>query len=104
MSFGDKLKQARENAGISQEEFAEMLDVSRQSVSKWENGYAYPEVKTLIEIAVQLEHSLDDLFSEELSNSRQLEKKPEVFSGAVAGLQVFGAAVDKLKEELIKEE
>lgn len=41
MSFGDKLKQARENAGISQEKFAEMLDVSRQSVSKWENGVSH---------------------------------------------------------------
>ena len=45
MSFADNLKQLRKEHHLSQEELAELLDVSRQAVSKWENGNGYPEVE-----------------------------------------------------------
>ncbi|MBE6930475.1 MAG: helix-turn-helix transcriptional regulator, partial [Ruminococcaceae bacterium] len=45
MSFSENLKQIRKEHHLSQEELAELLDVSRQAVSKWEQGMGYPEVE-----------------------------------------------------------
>ena len=67
MSFAYEIQKARIVNNLSQEELAEMLGVSRQSVSKWERSEGYPEVETLIEIAKRLKLSLDDLMSEELA-------------------------------------
>ncbi|MBR5794832.1 MAG: helix-turn-helix transcriptional regulator [Erysipelotrichaceae bacterium] len=61
MSFAEKLKQARKEKQLSQEELAYMLDVSRQAVSKWELGEGYPEVEKLIMLARKLNVSLDYL-------------------------------------------
>ena len=48
MKFAYKLQELRKGSGMSQEEFAELLGVSRQSVSKWESGKGYPEIDKLI--------------------------------------------------------
>ena len=48
MSFSENLKQIRKEHHLSQEELAELLDVSRQAVSKWEQGQGYPEVEKLL--------------------------------------------------------
>ena len=47
-SFGIRLSELRKQAGLSQEAFAELLAVSRQSISKWENDKAYPEMTRLL--------------------------------------------------------
>ena len=44
MTLGEKIQQLRKAAGISQEQLAEQLDVSRQSISKWELNDAVPEI------------------------------------------------------------
>ncbi len=43
MTLGEEIKQAREEKNLSQEDLAEQLGVSRQAVSKWENGIAFPQ-------------------------------------------------------------
>lgn len=48
MTFGERLYKLRQQANLSQEEFAEIMDVSRQSISKWENDKAYPEMTRLV--------------------------------------------------------
>ena len=73
MGFAEELQKARKNKNISQEELAEMLGVSRQSVSKWERSEGYPEVETLIAIAKNLHLSLDDLMHDELSQISDFE-------------------------------
>lgn len=65
MSFGDRLKAARKERGFSQEQLAEHLEVSRQSVTKWETGISFPEVKTLLSMASLLNRELDWLFYDE---------------------------------------
>ena len=62
MSFGNNLKKARAKANYTQEQFSEMLGISRQSVSIWESDSGYPEVEKLLEIAKILNVSLDWLF------------------------------------------
>jgi len=61
MSFADNLRQLRKEKQLSQEELAEILDVSRQAVSKWEQGIGYPEVEKLLLLSSELSVSLDSL-------------------------------------------
>lgn len=66
MAFADRLKDARRICGLSQEELAEQLDVSRQAVGKWEQGQSYPEVEKLLTLCAVLNTSLDALMADEL--------------------------------------
>ncbi len=65
MNFSENLKQIRKEHHLSQEELAELLDVSRQAVSKWEQGMGYPEVEKLLLLSKKLNVSLDRLMSNE---------------------------------------
>ena len=62
MNFGSNLKRKRVEKGYTQEQFSELLGVSRQAVSLWESDSGYPEVDKLLEIAKILDVSLDWLF------------------------------------------
>lgn len=50
MNIADRLKELRKNAGYSQEQLAEMLDISRQAVSKWESGQGNPDIENVIRL------------------------------------------------------
>ena len=67
MSFAENLKQLRKEKQLSQEELAEILDVSRQAVSKWEQGIGYPEVEKLLLLSGKLHVSLDSLLETEIA-------------------------------------
>ena len=67
MSFAENLKQIRKEKNISQEKLAELLDVSRQAVSKWEQGIGYPEVEKLLLLSKELDISLDSLMEKEIA-------------------------------------
>ena len=73
MSFADRLKEARRICGLSQEELAEQLEVSRQAVGKWEQGNAYPEVEKLLALCAVLNTSLDALMADELPKNCRTE-------------------------------
>ena len=61
MTLGERIRQLRESAGLSQQELAERLYVSRQTVSRWESGSRTPDIMTAKKIAVLLGVSLDEL-------------------------------------------
>ncbi|NMA67348.1 MAG: helix-turn-helix transcriptional regulator, partial [Clostridiaceae bacterium] len=61
MTFSEKLQLLRKNRGLTQEEMAERLDVSRQAVAKWESGQVYPDISNLIQISNLLNVSIDFL-------------------------------------------
>lgn len=61
MTFGERLYELRNKNNLSQEELAEVLDVSRQSISKWENNKAYPEMTRLLFMSDYFDVSLDYL-------------------------------------------
>lgn len=61
MAFSDNLQFIRAQAGVTQEQLAEQLDVSRQSVSKWESGVSFPEMDTLLRICDLYDVNLDTL-------------------------------------------
>lgn len=65
MAFGDRLAAVRRGNGLTQEQFAEQLQVSRQAVSKWESGRGYPEMEKILYICNRYQVSIADLFAEE---------------------------------------
>ncbi len=67
MTFADKLKELRKQKGISQEQLAEKIYVSRQAITKWESGNGIPDIENLIAISSLFNESLDSLLSEEKS-------------------------------------
>ncbi len=68
MEFNNKLYNLRKQKGLSQEELASRLNVSRQTVSKWEVGESTPDMEKLAAISELFEVSLDELV---------LDKKPK---------------------------
>ena len=74
-SFGTRLAELRKQAGLSQEEFAELLNVSRQSISKWENDKAYPEMTRLIFMSDYFKVSLDELMRGETNQAIEEQTK-----------------------------
>lgn len=66
MAFGERLQEVRKRSGLTQEEFAEQLQVSRQAVSKWESGRGYPEMEKLLYICRRCGTTMDELFADEL--------------------------------------
>lgn len=65
MKFNEKLQKLRKEKGMSQEALAYELGVSRQAVSKWENGQVYPETEKLIQLGRLFHVSIDYLLNEE---------------------------------------
>lgn len=65
MTFGGKLQLLRKQSGLSQEQLAERLSVSRQAVSKWELDTSMPDTEKVIQISRLFQVSLDDLLLEE---------------------------------------
>jgi len=61
VNFSEKLLTLRKEKGLSQEQLAELLNVSRQAVSKWESGQTYPEIDKVIILSELFEITLDDL-------------------------------------------
>lgn len=74
MSLGQNLQFLRKRDNITQEQLAETLEVSRQSVSKWESDTSYPEMDKLIQLSNFFHCSLDDLVQKDVS-SQYVEDK-----------------------------
>ena len=67
MIFAEKLKELRKQKGISQEQLAEKIYVSRQAITKWESGNGIPDIENLLAISALFNESIDSLLSEEKS-------------------------------------
>ena len=79
MEFNEKLQELRKDKGLTQEELAEILYVSRTAVSNWESGRGYPNIESLKEISKFFEVSIDDLLSgEKLLSLAEKENKSNI--------------------------
>ncbi len=67
MEIGSKLKNARNENGVTQEQAAELLGVSRQTISNWENNKSYPDIISVIKMSDLYSVSLDHLLKEDNS-------------------------------------
>ncbi|MBR6410611.1 MAG: helix-turn-helix transcriptional regulator [Clostridia bacterium] len=86
--ISEKIKQLRENAGMTQKTLAEKLCVSPQAVSRWESGDTEPSAATLDAIATIFGVTLDELFGREPPKPEVVVKKETVFTAAPAVLGV----------------
>ena len=76
MEFGKNLQELRKSRGLTQEELAEALFVSRTAVSKWESGRGYPSIDSLKEISGFFSITIDELLSgEKLLSIAEREKQ-----------------------------
>ena len=64
--FSLNLKKIRKDNNLSQEELADMLCVSRQAISKWESGSAYPEMEKIIALCEKFNLNIDDLLHKDI--------------------------------------
>lgn len=79
MEFGEKLQELRKSRGLTQEELAVALYVSRTAVSKWESGRGYPSIDSLKEISKYFSVTIDDLLSgEKLISIAEKENKSNI--------------------------
>lgn len=115
MKFNENLVKYRKLKGFTQEEMAEKMQVSRQSVSKWENGEAVPELAKIIKLAEILEVSLDVLCGREdkeqnisvskceSKNTKKIWNKALlsilVIIGIIAG-GIFGYSIGHFEKEI----
>lgn len=70
MTFGEKLSRLRKENNYTQEQLADLLGVSRQSVSKWESDLAYPETDKLVKLGELFDCSMDYLLKEDVTEKR----------------------------------
>jgi membrane protein implicated in regulation of membrane protease activity/transcriptional regulator with XRE-family HTH domain len=97
MSFGARLQQLRHSRGVTQEEFAQQLNVSRQAVSKWESGKGYPEVDKLVFICNRYAVTMDELFADEVAVPQSSAQEPVTAQGRETTLKhSFGNFVSNL--------
>lgn len=69
--FAKNLKFYRENQNLSQEELAQKLSVSKQSIYKWEKGICYPDLNNLINIGNFFNINIDSLINKEIKNKKK---------------------------------
>lgn len=86
--LSEKLYMLRKNSGLSQEQLAEQLNVSRQAISKWEQGTAVPESEKLITISNYFGVTVDYLLKEDTADTTNttaevMEEKPKMMAGIV---------------------
>ena len=75
MKFADNLKRLRKRRNISQEQLAEKVGVSRQSVSKWETSEAYPEMNNILELCKIFKCNISDLVNDKMVDIDSLDEE-----------------------------
>lgn len=115
IKIANRLQELRKKHGLSQEELADKLNVSRQAVSKWERGDASPDTDNLIALAKIYNISIDELIKyevkkghnneeiivqnsddknkNEIKNESELTPKQKLITGVVSGVTVFAATI-----------
>ncbi len=85
MTFAEKLKSIRKQAGMSQEQLAEKLGVSRQAVTKWETDSGIPDIENMMAISVLFDISIDEL----LSNEKGQKSRQTIFIRALRSMTLM---------------
>ena len=78
MNFKDNIKRIRKENNLSQEALAEKLNVSRQAVSKWESGLAYPEMDKVVQICKMFNINIDELLNQNINEVKKDKESKSV--------------------------
>ena len=96
MEFNEKLQELRKQKGLTQEELAQLLYVSRTAISKWESGRGYPNIESLKALAKVFSVTVDELLSsDEILSLAEEDKKQtkQRFKDMVFGLMDISASL-----------
>ena len=104
ISLGEKIKKARLEAGLTQEELSELLMVSRAAVAKWETNRGLPDIENLKFIASALSVSVDYLLDENNSVDFSITKKPINLNKYGFDGRLSGFKKSKIKEQIVLDE
>ncbi|MBW9155594.1 helix-turn-helix domain-containing protein [Clostridium tagluense] len=105
MSFSEKLQRLRKEKALSQEQLAELLNVSRQSVSKWESVQTYPEINKLIILSDLFKITIDDLVKDKntlcVYNEDVEREEDDGESSLMVGGMIVGMAIGFITDNYI---
>lgn len=107
MAFSEKLKYIRNELRMSQDELAGELGVSRQSISKWESGAAYPEIDKLITISnffdVSIDYLLKDSYAADGIGAESIDRTVLKFLASSADMEKISKRLIDIAEDGIIE-
>lgn len=101
MTFAEKLQKLRKQNGLSQEQLAEKLNVSRQAVSKWEMG-TIPDMENMLKLGRYFDCSLDYLMNDDIDTNAKSQQSPKienrnlVWKCIASGLMIIGIVLSLL--------
>lgn len=99
MTLEEQIKHYRKQAGLSQEKMAEKIGVSRQAITKWENGTGTPDIANLMAIADLFQISVDELLSNENQRKSSLITSMKVVLNTI--LMVRRILISSLVEHML---
>jgi len=96
VKFSDKLQKIRKENNITQEGLADKLNVSRQAVSKWESGLAYPDTEKLIQISRIFKVSLDELINDDID----MDKNKDNIGKKISFMEIFDMGIEFISKSV----
>ena len=93
MQFSEKIKAARVAHGLTQEDISQLLCISRQAVSKWENGVNEPDIMSIVRLSDILGVSLDELLRDDLPLVKKLARKERSYKKLIITIVILGLIV-----------
>lgn len=84
MKIGTKIIEIRKERNMTQEDFAKIFHVTRQTVSNWENEKSYPDLQTLVQISNQFDVSLDSMLKEDMQMVKKIDSN-KIYKKAFIG-------------------
>ncbi|BCZ46098.1 hypothetical protein psyc5s11_21650 [Clostridium gelidum] len=89
MSFPENLQRLRKANKLSQEKLAEIMNISRQAIAKWESAQSYPDINKLITLSNLFKISIDDLVKDNEKNLCELKGKVDINGGFILDKKVI---------------
>lgn len=95
MTLGEKIQFQRKRRGMTQEELGEMMEVSRQTVTKWESNQSFPEIKKIVKLSYFFNVSTDYLLKDEIEDFEEhlvqyiVENKEEIYKKSIPSIVKF---------------
>lgn len=95
LALAERLKESRINKGFTQGDVADHLQISRQSISKWENGNSYPDLDNLVKLSNYYEISIDELLKENQDLKKRIEENEIKIEDSYRKLDFIRGSSDK---------
>lgn len=78
MNIGEQINNLRKKHGLSQDDFSNLFNVSRQTISNWENGKSYPDLEMIIKISDYFKISVDELLRNDVQSEEKIDNEKRV--------------------------